>query len=149
MKYFLTLLQLTLAGSIFVFGSGNPKTDNDYVKTVINLKQQKLKPGASGEILIYLKPKKGIHININPKIEVKLDSSGIIASTGNLVIPQAPKTSSLDPAKPIKQSFKLSHNIKPGRAILKGTLTYYYCSDAEGWCSKFKQPVELTIIVTP
>lgn len=147
MKHVVLLVLLLFAGTFPVFGGGNPKTENEYVKTEISLKQNKLKAGASGQVLFSLRPKKGIHVNLAPAVEVKLDSSDLIALSGKPEIPRDKKTDFLDPLMPIKQSFTLSKKTKPGMVALKGMLTYYYCSDAEGWCSKFKQPIEMKITV--
>ena len=47
----------------------------------------------------------------------------------------------------VKQQFQLSPGAPHGPVTLKGTLTYYFCSDKEGWCSKYKQPVEIALTV--
>ncbi|MBI1808057.1 MAG: hypothetical protein HYR76_13540, partial [Ignavibacteria bacterium] len=55
----------------------------------------------------------------------------------------------LDASKPIKQSFTLAKSTKAGSLSFKGTLTYFFCSDADGWCSRFKQPIDVTVTVAP
>lgn len=135
-----------LIGSFFVFGGSTPV--NKYVEYSATLKQDKLKPGGSGKLLIALKPQRGIHINLDPPLSVILDSSVALASSGKIEIPKMKREKFLDPRKPISVPFVLAQSLTPGsRVTLKGTLIYYYCSDAEGWCSRFKQPVEIQCTV--
>jgi hypothetical protein len=51
----------------------------------------------------------------------------------------------LDPSKAIVQRFTVDTPPRSGPVTLKGILTYYYCSDAEGWCSRFRQPFTVTL----
>jgi hypothetical protein len=135
-----------LFGSFFVFG-GSTST-NKYVEYSAILKPDKLKPGSVGQLLITLKPQRGIHINLDPPLSVILDSSVALISSGKIDIPRMKKEKFLDPTKPIGVPFTLARSLAPGtRVTLKGTLTYYYCSDAEGWCSRFKQPVDIQCTV--
>jgi hypothetical protein len=133
-----SLLQVSVAGN------PSPAT-NLHVKYSAEIKQQRVKAGSTIDLLIKLQPEKGIHINLEPPLSLALDSSTTTTVKGKLSIPAANKF--LDASKPLKQSIVLSSSVKPGKQTIKGILTYYYCSDAEGWCSKFKQPVELTLNV--
>ena len=148
MKFALIVMVLIIFSRAVAGGIQTPKSENEYVTSSISLQKTKLKAGSSGTLLISLKPKKGIHINLNPKIEITIDSSSAIIPAGKPEIPQNQKKDFFDPEKPIRQAFMVSGNVKPGAVDLTGTLTYYYCSDAEGWCSKFKQPLNLKVIVT-
>ena len=95
--------------------------------------------------MILIKPKKGIHINLDPPIEIELEKS--IASKGKIEIPKLKKEGYLNPEKPLKQNLTLKKNITPGMHTLKGKLNYFYCSDSEGWCSRFTQDFQLNIKV--
>ena len=147
MRFYFVFILLFLSGFDFVLGDDKPKIENEYVTASITLRPSKLRAGNSGELLISLKPKKGIHINLQPKAELKLEISDAFILTDSLIIPKSKKTGFVDSEKPIRQMFKLSPKLSPGTVTLNGTLTYYYCSDAEGWCSKFKQPIQLKAIV--
>ena len=117
---------------------------NEFVSFQIKLKEKSLKPGSSATVLISLQPKKGIHINLEAPTSIKLDSTEIVKATGNLLLPKDPKGKYLDVSKHIQQAISISKNAKPGIVTIKGVFTYFYCSDIEEWCSKFKQPFELT-----
>ena len=121
--------------------SGESNKTNDYVKVEFSVKLKVKKQGVSGELLINFKPKEGIHINLDPPVTVKFDSNSLAVSAGKLETSKIKEY--LDASKPVKQRFTLSGNSKT--ALLKGVLTYFYCSAAEGWCSRFKQPFEINV----
>jgi hypothetical protein len=138
-----TLFLLTF--SVFQDSVSAEKTKtNEHVSFQIRLKEKTLRPGSSATILISMQPKKGIHINLETPTTIKLDSSEMVKATGNLILPKNPKDNYLDVSRNIQQAISLSKDAKPGALMIKGVFTYFYCSDAEGWCSKFKQPFELT-----
>ncbi|HUL42723.1 MAG TPA: hypothetical protein VLY03_00030 [Bacteroidota bacterium] len=141
----LALIVLFTASAI---AGGNPPTQNSYVQCRVQTKQKNLQPGSSGELLITLKPQEGIHINLQPAIDVKLDSSVAVTAVGKTEIPRQATANYLDTSIPVKQSFAVPKSAQPGNIVVRGTITYFYCSDAEGWCSRFKQPflVNLTVV---
>ena len=148
MKNFIAIviMSIVLLSSCTIAGGTRPP-ENKYVKCDIVLQKKQLKAGTTGQLLITLKPIRGIHVNTIPPAEVKLDSANIIAGVGKLEIPKSEKTGYMDTKKQITLPFTLTQNLKAGHALLKGTLTYFFCSDADGWCSKFKQPIELNITI--
>jgi len=142
-----SLVILFFFGNFIAFGGGTTPT-NKYVEYSASLKAVKLKPGATGQLLITLKPQSGIHINLDPPLSVVFDSSTAFAPAGKLDIPAMKKKKFLDHTKAISVPFTLARSLTPGTTVtLKGTMTYYYCSDAEGWCSRFKQTVEIQCAV--
>jgi hypothetical protein len=129
------------------FSGGTKPTVNEYVHVGISLKQKTLKPRQTGEMLIALKPKAGIHINLQPPITIEFDSSASTTlSVDTLVVPANGKY--FDTTKQLRQSFRLLKSVKPGKLSIAGTLVYFYCSDADGWCSRFKQPFKVTVSVS-
>lgn len=141
-RFILFFLINTALVQISIAGGTSPAT-NTHVKFSIEVKRTNAKAGSTAEVLMRLQPEKGIHINLEPPISFVLDSSSVVTSKGKLEIPKKEKF--LDTSKPLKQSFVFSSTVKARPQTIKGTLTYYYCSDAEGWCSKFKQPIEVTL----
>ena len=134
----LLALQPALGGTLKLTG-------NRSVTVEITLKEATLASGAAGEMAISFAPAAGIHVNSTPAPEFTLDSSSLASLSGRLTFPKG--TQYLKPASAVKQRFQLSRGAKPGPVTLKGTLTYYFCSDKEGWCSKYKQPVEIALTV--
>ncbi len=142
-----TFLALILVHALAI-AAGRPAA-NDYVKAEISLATKGMKVGGAGELVIRLTPKPGIHVNVVPPMSIKLDEGQEFRASGNLQYTAVAKdtTRILDATKPIRQSLLVSGSARPGRYTLKGTLTYYYCSDADGWCSRFRQPIGLDVAV--
>jgi len=135
---FVLLLVVVLAGV-------DSKSENSYVQCSVAIKQKSLRPGTATQLLISLRPKKGIHINLDPPLQVKLDSAEIVSSVGKPEIPR--RDTVLDLSKPVRLSVTISPKAKPGSFTVRGTVTYFYCSETEGWCSRFKQPIEFKLTV--
>jgi len=127
--------------------AGDASKVNEYVKVDIKVKQKYMKPGETGELKITFKPKSGIHINLDPPLSIKIDSTADVRSSGKFDIPKSTKKGYFDITKTAKQQFTLSRKITSGTVLLKGMLSYFYCSDTDGWCSRFKQPFEFTISI--
>ena len=145
MMKFLLLACLAFSALSTTAGSESRSAKNTNVASVVRLNKNRLHAGTEGEILITLTPNKGIHINLDPPLSIVLDSSDAISSVGNADVPK--KDTVLDVSKPIRLSFSLSKKIKPGSVTIRGTVTYFYCSEIEGWCSKFRQPFEVKLTV--
>lgn len=141
--FLLLWLYLTPAGP----GDGKSTPTNEFVALRYTLKESRLKSGSEGVLLMTLSPVKGIHVNLIPPMSFTFDSSAVLASAGTLVIPPDSAKGYLDATKPVRQPFRLSKPLKPGKHTVTGTFIYYYCSDAEGWCSRFRQPISLTLEV--
>jgi hypothetical protein len=136
---------LFLFCSFVSFPQTNDDKNNDDVDVTVSIKPLEIKSGGTAQLIVNFKPKKGIQINLDPPIEIELEKS--IVSKGKIEIPKMKKEAYLNPAKPLKQNFTLKKNISPGTHTLKGKLNYFYCSDAEGWCSRFTQDFQLNIKV--
>lgn len=146
MKYLAVLLSIVCLS--YLSQSAEKPVKNKSVAFQIRLKEKAIKPGGMNSLLVSLKPNEGIHINLTPPISIKFDSSDAFKIDSALVLPKNPKNAYLDASKNIEQLFTVSKSAKPGGHEIKGVLTYYFCSDAEGWCSKFKQPFEVTLKVS-
>ncbi len=117
------------------------------VKCDIHLTASTLKPGSKGEIDVSFAPAEGIHVNTDPAVEFEFEKDSLISFTGVTSMPKSAKTGVLDTKRPIRYSFTLDRKIPKGKHTLKGTLRYFFCSDAEGWCNRSSQPILLTFTV--
>lgn len=120
-------------------------TANKSVTVDVVVKDTLLAAGATGTIAFSFQPVDGIHINLTPPLSFKLDTAGRAALSGDLVLPKGAPY--LNTSAPVLQRYVIPKDAAPGRIIVKGTLTYFYCSDKDGWCSKFKQPIEIALTV--
>lgn len=146
--FFLYLVFLLLISIVSLVAGDKPSTQNKYVTCTVSLEKQSVRAGATAYLLISFKPQKGIHINSKPPLQVFFDSTSFVAHVDSLILPQSKKPDLLETSTAVKVPVRLSNHIQEGNITLRGTLTYFYCSDAEGWCSKFKQPFEVTLHIT-
>ncbi len=144
------LLHLLIPLMITPAGTGkNDQSANKFVTYSVSVDKPALKAGSKGTLIFSLRPQEGIHINVQPAPGFLFDTTSGIRSGGNLEISKDSSSGYLSKRTPIRQGFLIPRGTKAGKLTLRGTLTYFYCSDAEGWCSRFKQPVETTIEVLP
>lgn len=145
------LAGIAIISSSFLLAGEKPPTTNKFVKVEATVQQKQLHSGATGQLLFSVKPGKGIHVNIQPPLSVTLDDDSGATLSGTMIFSTIKRDTLelLDSSKPIKQSFTLTKQMKPGKIFLKGSFVYFYCSDAEGWCSRFKQPFNVEVTVTP
>ncbi len=121
--------------------------DNEYIK--IELRQpEKISIATSGEIAFVFEPVTGIHINTTPLFELKVEKDSPFEVVGKARF-QKNEKEYLDLKKPLEFSIKAKKGTKTGFQNLKGKLNYFYCSDKEGWCSRFSQVIDVAIEVTP
>ena len=133
--------------SCAIAGGDGEQKENIYVKTAVSLSHQTLRPGERGEILVAFTPIDGIHINVRPPVKIGVDAEKILSINGAIKQAVDANTGYLAPGMPVKQAFRLHSNAQSGEYSIKGTCTYFFCSDAEGWCTKFSQPIELTLTI--
>lgn len=126
-----------------IFLTSIPEEKNKYVDVSLTVAPREIKEGSKGEIIVSFKPQKGIYINIEPPIEFEIIGDGV--KLKKLEIPKNKKTKYLDINKPLKQHFIIKKGTPTGTYTLNGNLTYFYCSDAEGWCSRHTQPFQFTL----
>jgi hypothetical protein len=138
------LLALLLASTAAQAGSLR-LTGNKSVAVEISLADTVVAAGDTITMAVRFRPVEGIHINLQPPLDFKRDTSSGAALAGSLVLPKGEPY--LNTNAPVVQRFVVPRGAKPGRLSLNGMLTYFYCSDKEGWCSKYKQPVELSVTV--
>ncbi|HTK82595.1 MAG TPA: hypothetical protein VL633_09915 [Bacteroidota bacterium] len=146
MKYCPALIVLVLVSFLSSVAGTAPDTQtNKQVAFTAALKEKSVQAGSTATLLIRLRPQKGIHINLKPAISIIVDSTDGILRAGTPNIPQA--DSFLNTSKPIVQQVTLPAGLKKGKAFISGTVTYFFCSDAEGWCSRFAQPFKVPLTV--
>jgi hypothetical protein len=138
------LIFLSPAKSSHAFAGDPP--ENRYVKVALALADSSLSPGGHGDILITLTPADGIYINAEPTPEFSIDSGGVAITVGKVQM-KTDRDAKVAPGKPMVQEFAIAPKTLPGVHSVMGTFTYYYCSDSEGWCMRYRQAVALTVIV--
>jgi hypothetical protein len=145
MLSFITILLLILPELAVQKGSVQ---ENTHVRSEIRLASTTMTRGGTGEIILYLRPNEGIHINTNPAMEFEFEKQSSVHFLSITSLPTNAKTGYLNAEQPIKYSFTLDKNISKGKHSIRGIVRYFFCSDAEGWCNRFVQPIDLRYTVT-
>ncbi len=145
MLSFITILLLVLPE--FVVQKGSVQ-ENAHVKSEIRLAFTTMTRGGTGEIILYLTPNEGIHINTDPTMEFEFEKQSSVHFLGITSLPTNGKTGYLNAEQPIKYSFALDKNISKGKHSIKGIVRYFFCSESEGWCNRSVQPIDLRFTVT-
>jgi hypothetical protein len=143
----LLLVILLLAGSAKFLVGGS--TLSEFVRLEVSPATLTMQPGGRGVIELLFYPVDGIHVNADPPVRFSLDSAAGVTLQGKPVLTADAKTGYLSISAPVKQTLVLGNKTGPGKLKVKGTVTYFYCSDSEGWCNRQQQPVEFTILVKP
>lgn len=129
-------------------GNGGQTNTNPNVAVEIRLSRKEFKPGDKGELAVKLIPAAGFHVNANPAVEVRLSDTGDLILRGEPSQTIEKKSGYLSSRTPVRQPIAIPVTASRGRHTLKGTVTYFYCSDAEGWCQRYRQPVTISFSVT-
>lgn len=122
------------------------ESTNALVDVKLTVEQRHLRPGETGAVLISFKPKKGISITTDPMFELTIDTLEQFFALGRITFAKNAK-GCLEPNRSVEQRLIVARETPPGVYYIRGTFLYYYCSDQEGWCSRFRQPVELSLTV--
>ena len=140
----ISIVLLLLPG--FVAQKGTVQ-ENPHVRFEIRLASTTLTRGGTGELILTLTPKEGIHINTDPPMEFEFEKDSSIHPLKITSLPTNSKTGYLITDQPVRYSFSLDNKISKGTHSLKGSVRYFFCSDTEGWCNRFVQPINLRFTV--
>ena len=147
MKFFFVVFFPLLLAPHHSVADGKSTVKNEYVRCEIVLQQKELKAGSSGYVLFSFMSKKGFHVTTDPPFQISLDTLQQFFTLGKAEFSKD-TNGYLSPEQTVRQPLTVAKMVVPGSYDLKGTLIYYYCSESDGWCSRFKQPIELTLKIT-
>lgn len=108
-----------------------------------------LRQGRTGaEVAVTFSPRDhDIKVNQSPAPRLALDASQKVLSLKPVKTEKGEKKEGyLDTTFPVVFPVELAP-VARGTPPVKGTLTYYYCSKAEGWCRKGTQDVEVPVAI--
>lgn len=118
---------------------------NKYVSVRAEIDQSDHEGSECGRVQFTLTPEDGIHINADPPVEFSLRENSPFVLDGDLYQHADPHTGYLSTSSPMTQNFHCPDRRGEGDSLLEGTLVYYYCSDEDGWCMKYSQPITLAV----
>ena len=111
------------------------------------------KAGAPGAVAVaVLSADPDVRINQEPAPRLKLDPGQ------NVLVDRQPAAAArkaesagepkyLDTTLPVNFPVSLNPKAPKGEQMVKGTVTYFYCSKTEGWCRKGTADVEIPVSV--
>lgn len=142
----LTLL-LVLAGGMLGF-------PRHYVEVSARYEAPK-HAGANGAIAVRLVPTtQGIHVNDTPAPRLRLDPDQKVLvdrqrpEKKDVEVPADPALALfLDPDVPVRFPVALAKGVPSGPQDVSARVTYYYCSQTQGWCRKSTDPIQVTVKV--
>lgn len=138
------LIAVCLLAFLFLYiGKNKTYTDNEHIKVEMKY-SAKITAGQKGNLSFMLKPNAGIHVNTSPMPEIVMEKNSHFTISENPVLSKT-KEEYVKTTKPIIFSFSPEKGLAPGTYSLKGKLQYYFCSDVEGWCNRFSQPIDVSI----
>jgi hypothetical protein len=150
MVYFL------LAG-FFLLSFNQKSVAGEDVKISAKAVKDTVRVGKEARLLFEMKPNAGLHLNVVPAITLELlDAKNFTLLAKKFTPDSTTKTLTtkdgyeiFDPrhAQPVSFAIKVEKSVKPGRYPLKAKLTYYYCSDAEGWCRFTNEEFVINLVV--
>ncbi len=145
-ELFVTIFAVFAGQFLGPIGDGDDKR-NRHVAVEVSVEPTTLKPGATGEIRIQFQPNDGIHVNAEPPTQLKFADGSAITLIGDPTVPTDSTTGYVDVTRPLTYTFGVDRDAPSGRINVNGTLVYYFCSDKEGWCLRWKADVALTLSV--
>jgi DsbC/DsbD-like thiol-disulfide interchange protein len=141
---------ITIVALIASSPAGTPagsEKNNPSVSCSVTVSPAKAKPGSTVTLKVTLTPVRGIHINMTPPVEIRLDSCDFVSATGTLQFPKPLKDGYLDASKPVTLPVTISKSRPSGKVTIRGMVVYFYCSEKDGWCSRFKQKFEAELTI--
>jgi len=132
--------------------------ENEEVKIAAKALKDTVRAGRTAQFVFHLQPAEGFHVNVEPQIKLALMDTKDFTLVAEKFTPGAEaKTLTtedgykiFDPqhAQPVAFAAKVAKSLKPGKYPVKTKLTYFFCSDKDGFCSfKSRQFVFNLVVV--
>jgi hypothetical protein len=137
-----------LLGSPSNDGIADTNASAVYVSAVLTASPPSLKAGQPGELLLRFRPASGIHIAGEPAVTIHLDTTSVVVPGGPLTQETDSTSGSLRANVPVRLRVALRPGAEPGTYLSRATVSYFYCSDAEGWCRKKSDILPFTITIS-
>lgn len=107
--------------------------------------------GGEATIAVHLSPlDPNVRVNEDPPPRLKLDQGQqVLAEKPVARKPRPGKGPAryLDPAVPVAFPVTVTARAARGEHVVKGAVTYFYCSKSEGWCRKGTADIEVPVRV--
>ncbi len=96
-------------------------------------------------ITLKFRPSPDIHMPKEPGVSIAIDSGSCLRVLSPLQQPIDSGTGYLNVNEPMSVDCVILPSTPAGHAVAGAVITYYFCSDSEGWCKKWSQHVSLAV----
>lgn len=152
------MMKITIVVSALLFGTiPIYARAGGEVKITAKAAKDTVRAGREIQLIFQMQPAEGFHVNVEPQIKLALlDTKAFILVAGKFTPDSSTKTLTttdgykiFDPqhTQPVTFAVKAARDIKPGQYPVKAKLTYFFCSDKEGYCSFKNQEFVFTLVV--
>jgi hypothetical protein len=118
------------------------------VSAILTASPALLKAGQSGELLLRFLPASGIHIAGEPAVTILLDTTSILVSGGPPIQETDSTSGNLLADVPVRLMVAGRTGAEPGTYPGRATVSYFSCSETEGWCRKKSDILSFTITLS-
>jgi hypothetical protein len=156
------IMLVTMRISIFVIAfffcsNATMAQDEDEVKITAQAVKDTVHAGRETKFVFHMQPAEGFHVNVEPQIKLALLETKNFTLAAEKFMPEAnAKTLTtedgykiFDPkhTQPVTFAVKVAKGLKPGKYPVKAKLTYFFCSDKDGYCSFKNQEFVFNLLV--
>jgi len=145
------------AAILFCFETAHAQNDEDEVKITAKAVKDSVRAGREIKLVFHMQPQEGFHLNVEPAIKLALLDAKSFTLAAEKFAPDA-NTKTLttedgfkifDPthSQPVTFAVKVAKSAKPGKYPLKAKLSYFFCSDKDGYCSFKNQEFVFNVVV--
>ncbi len=122
--------------------------DSD-TRAEVRLLNSRVAPGDTTQLLVTFRLGEGIHINAEPPVDIEIImTDSVVTTIGNPIQPGALESGVLDLTTPVRQVIHVPGTKPEGPVPLRVVVSYFYCSDVEGWCRMRTDTSSVSVIVT-
>jgi len=131
--------------------------DGDEVKITAQAVKDTVRAGRETKLVFQMQPQEGFHVNVEPPIKLALLDAKNFTLVAEKFVPAANAKivttedgyKIFDPqhAQPVTFAVKIAKGARPGKYPVKTKLTYYFCSDKDGYCSFKNQEFVFNLVV--
>lgn len=131
--------------------------ESEEVKITAKAEKDTVRAGRATQFVFHMQPAEGFHVNVEPQIKLALLDAKAFTLVAEKFTPGAEaKTLTtedgykiFDPqhTQPIAFAVKVAKSLKPGKYPVKTKLTYFFCSDKDGFCSFKNQEFVFNLVV--
>jgi uncharacterized protein (DUF58 family) len=119
--------------------------EGEEVKITAKVVKDTVRAGRETKFVFQMQPAEGFHVNVEPQIKLALletkdftpvaEKFTTAADAKTLTTEDGYKIFDPQYTQPVTFAVKVAKGLKPGKYPVKTKLTYFFCSDKDGFCS--------------